>query len=233
MVIVPGFERPTELVTLIPNVKVPLFVGVPVINPVRVLRDSPGGNVPLTMKNRVGELVASIVWLKNAPIVPEREAEITLGTERSVMVNLMLPAGDVPPALLAVIPTVKLPTVVGVPLINPVEVFKVRPTGSAPLAMAKLVGELVAMIWRDNAEFFIPVIVASVTTGIGGKLIVMVSVASDDWPPALLALIPRGNAPVVVGVPLITPEAAFKVRPGGKVPLVTEYPVGELVATIW
>ena len=61
MVIVPGFERPSELAALIPNAKVPLVVGVPVINPVRVLRDSPGGNVPLTMENPVGELVALIV----------------------------------------------------------------------------------------------------------------------------------------------------------------------------
>ena len=61
MVIVPGFERPSELAALIPNAKVPLVVGVPVINPVRVLRDSPRGNVPLTMENPVGELVALIV----------------------------------------------------------------------------------------------------------------------------------------------------------------------------
>lgn len=144
----------------------------------------------------------------------------------------MLAAGDVPPALVAVMPAVEFPAVVGVPLINPVEVFRVRPAGRVPLAMAKLLGELVATIWRDTAEFFVPVIVAGVTTGIG-CLIVMVSVASADWPPALLALIPRENAPVVVGVPLITPEAEFSMRPGGNVPLVTEYSVGELVATIW
>ena len=61
MVIVPGFERPFELAALTPNVKVPLVVGVPLINPVRRLRDSPGGNVPLTTENPVGELVVLIV----------------------------------------------------------------------------------------------------------------------------------------------------------------------------
>ena len=60
MVIVPGFEKPSELAALIPNMKVPLVVGVPLINPVRRLRDSPEGIVPLTTENPVGELVALI-----------------------------------------------------------------------------------------------------------------------------------------------------------------------------
>ena len=61
MVMLAVVELPPALVALIPNSKVPLFVGVPVINPVRVLRNSPRGNVPLTMENPVGELVALIV----------------------------------------------------------------------------------------------------------------------------------------------------------------------------
>ncbi len=61
MVMLAVVELPSALVALIPNAKVPLVVGVPVINPVRVLSDSPRGNVPLTMENPVGELVALIV----------------------------------------------------------------------------------------------------------------------------------------------------------------------------
>ena len=55
------FDGPAALLARTPKVKEPLEDGGPVINPVRVLRDSPGGNVPLTIENPVGELVALIV----------------------------------------------------------------------------------------------------------------------------------------------------------------------------
>jgi len=58
-----------------------------------------------------------------------------------VKVNVWLP---VPPALVALIVTVYVPAVVGVPEINPVLVFTVKPAGS-PVAL-KLVGLLVAVI---------------------------------------------------------------------------------------
>jgi hypothetical protein len=59
-----------------------------------------------------------------------------------VKVNVALP---VPPELVALIVTVYVPTVVGVPEINPVLVSTVKPAGS-PVAL-KLVGLLVAVIW--------------------------------------------------------------------------------------
>jgi hypothetical protein len=59
-----------------------------------------------------------------------------------VKVNVALP---VPPALVALIVTVYVPAVVGVPEINPVLVSTVKPAGS-PVAL-KLVGLLVAVIW--------------------------------------------------------------------------------------
>ena len=58
-----------------------------------------------------------------------------------VKVNVALP---VPPALVALIVTVYVPAVVGVPEITPVVVFTVNPPGS-PVAL-KLVGLLVAVI---------------------------------------------------------------------------------------
>ncbi len=58
-----------------------------------------------------------------------------------VKVNVALP---VPPALLALMVTLYVPAVVGVPEINPVVVFTVNPPGS-PVAL-KLVGLLVAVI---------------------------------------------------------------------------------------
>ena len=59
-----------------------------------------------------------------------------------VKVRVALP---VPPALVALIVTVYVPAVVGVPEINPVLVSTVKPAGS-PVAL-KLVGLLVAVIW--------------------------------------------------------------------------------------
>jgi hypothetical protein len=58
-----------------------------------------------------------------------------------VKVSVALP---VPPALVALIVTLYVPAVVGVPEINPVLVLTVKPGGS-PVAL-KLVGLLVAVI---------------------------------------------------------------------------------------
>ena len=58
-----------------------------------------------------------------------------------VKVNVALP---VPPELVALMVTLYVPAVVGVPEINPVLVFTLKPAGS-PVAL-KLVGLLVAAI---------------------------------------------------------------------------------------
>ena len=58
-----------------------------------------------------------------------------------VRVKVALP---VPPALVALMVTVYVPAVVGVPEINPVLVFALRPAGN-PVAL-KLVGLFVAVI---------------------------------------------------------------------------------------
>ena len=58
-----------------------------------------------------------------------------------VKVNVRLP---VPPALVALMVTVYVPAVVGVPEINPVLVLTLKPAGS-PVAL-KLVGLFVAVI---------------------------------------------------------------------------------------
>ena len=59
----------------------------------------------------------------------------------TVKVSVALP---VPPALVALMVTLYVPAVVGVPEINPVLVFTLKPAGS-PVAL-KLVGLLVAAI---------------------------------------------------------------------------------------
>ena len=61
------------------------------------------------------------------------------------MIVKVNPALPVPPALVALMLTVKIPTPVDVPEINPVAVFTVKPAGN-PVAL-KLVGLLLAVIW--------------------------------------------------------------------------------------
>jgi hypothetical protein len=71
-----------------------------------------------------------------------------------VKVKVALP---VPPALVALMVTLYVPAVVGVPDIKPVLVFTVNPAGS-PLAL-KLFGLLVAVIVYENATPTCPVAV--------------------------------------------------------------------------
>lgn len=71
------------------------------------------------------------------------ELETTGGGTAITMVSEPVP---VPPALLAPIVTEVDAAAVGVPLITPVELFRVSPEGSVPEAMAKLLGEFVPVI---------------------------------------------------------------------------------------
>ena len=64
------------------------------------------------------------------------------GAGAKVIVKLALP---VPVRLVALILTEKVPLAAGIPLINPVAVFTLRPAGNP--AAANAVGLLVAAIW--------------------------------------------------------------------------------------
>ena len=141
-----------------------------------------------------------------------------------VRVNVALP---VPPALVALIVTVYVPAVVGVPEIKPVLAFTVKPAGNA--VVLKLVGLLVAVIVYENATPTWPLAVRGlVMTGAAG-LTVMPSVALPV-PPALVALIVTLYVPAVVGVPEIKPVVVFTLKPAGR-PLALKL-VGLLVAVI-
>ena len=80
-----------------------------------------------------------------------------------VIEKVKVPAALVPKAFVAVIVTEKEPPTVGVPLIKPVDVLSVKPEGNALLA--KLVGQLLAMILYEKAVPTIPVTEAVETTG--------------------------------------------------------------------
>jgi len=68
-----------------------------------------------------------------------------------------------------------------------------------------------------------------VMTGAGGT-IVMVNVTATEAPPELDAVTEKVNAPVVVGVPDMTPVEVLSESPGGGEPDVTAQLVGLFVA---
>ncbi len=94
-------------------------------------------------------------------------------------------------------------------------------------------GEFFAAIWYVNAVLMTSTLLAGVTTGIGGGLMVRVNLTAVEVPPALLAATIKVNVPVEVGVPLIIPVVALSVSPEGSFPLMMLYAVGEFVAVIW
>ena len=90
-------------------------------------------------------LVPFTVKVKSAlpAVVQVGLIEVVVGTGLLIVrVSVALP---VPPALVALMVTLYIPAVVGVPEIKPVLVFTDRPAGSRPVTL-KLVGLLVAVI---------------------------------------------------------------------------------------
>ena len=91
-----------------------------------------------------------------------------------VKVKVALP---VPVLLVALIVTLKVPAVVGVPEINPVIVLTLKPAGNG--VALKLVGLLVAVIWYENATPTCPVAVSGlVITGFAASTVLAVAATS-------------------------------------------------------
>ena len=110
--------------------KAPGVVGVPEITPVAVLMLMPGGK-PLAPYSVTTGLLAT-TWIgvsgRPAPRLTKVGLEIT-GTLVGVMVKLSSAGELVANALVAVTWVVKTPLLVGVPVIWPVLVFRLRPGG--------------------------------------------------------------------------------------------------------
>jgi hypothetical protein len=136
-------------------------------------------------------------------------------------------AVPVPPALVALNETVEVPATVGVPVIAPVLVFTLNPTGK-PVAL-KLVGLLLAVILYVNATPVAPLAVVGLVITGGGGLMVNVRVLVPV-PPALVALTVTDEVPAVVGVPEITPVPVLTLNPPGN-PVAPKL-VGLLLAVI-
>ena len=125
---------------------------------------------------------------------------------------------------------VKLPDCVGVPLRAPVEAFNVTPVGSAPTVMFQVYG-VVPPEAASVAEYAVP------TVPPGNELVVMASVGGAIEKVKLAGAVCAGDSesvtlmvtvklPEAVGVPLITPVAAFKLTPAGKAPEAMDHEYG-------
>jgi hypothetical protein len=121
------------------TVKLPVTVGVPVIAPVEEFSDKPVGREPLETKKVYGgtpPLAVTLVltgWLivkvLTTAHVSTKGGGITENGQES----------EVAP-LASLTCTVKDPVAVGVPVIAPVEEFKLKPAGRVPLATEKVKG---------------------------------------------------------------------------------------------
>jgi hypothetical protein len=165
--------------------------------------------------------------VKATPTCPEAVRALVIDGLPRVTVSVSV-AVPVPPALVAPIVTLELPTAVGVPVMSPVAVATLKPAGN-PVAV-KLVGELLPAIWYENAMPTCPDAVRALVIDGLPKVIVSVSVAVPV-PPALVAPIVTLELPTAVGVPVISPVAVAMVSPAGRPVALND--VGVLLAVIW
>ena len=70
------------------------------------------------------------------PVLPVAFPDVTTGTGCIARDMVRLAELEGPPVFVAMIPTVKLPETLGVPLMNPVAAFNTSPAGRVPLPMA-------------------------------------------------------------------------------------------------
>jgi hypothetical protein len=115
---------------------------------------------------------------------------------------------------------VKVPAVVGVPVISPVSGFKFKPGGKAPLAMVYVYGSVPpsATIAESYGSPVSPLAGHATGSGIGGFMVMPHSPEGTLSPSESVTSTVKLKVPSVVGVPVIAPVLGFRVRPGGKAP---------------
>jgi len=123
---------------------------------------------------------------------------------------------------------------VGVPVIAPVAEFKLKPVGNVPLATAHVIGVVpVALSVWLYALFTVPS--GSVAVVIVGGAAITILRELVPFPAELVALTEKVNAPIVVGVPDITPVEAFRLKPAGKARAEMSHVIGvvPVAARVW
>ena len=134
-------------------------------------------------------------------------------------------AADVPPKLsFTVTLNEAVAAVLGVPLITPLDAFKLKPAGSAPLLTVQLlyggVPPVAANVWLYATPTVPPG--SDVVRTDGPAITVMESgCAGEVFPRLSLTVTLNEEVPVALGVPLITPLEEFRLKPPGSDPLLT------------
>jgi hypothetical protein len=108
-------------------------VGVPEIVPLLAFKLKPVGRLPLEIVHVIGvDPVATSLWLYALPTEAPGigETVVICGTTEQVILNNF---ELIPTAFSALIPTLDVPDVVGIPEITPVLVLKLNPAGNLPL----------------------------------------------------------------------------------------------------
>jgi len=147
------------------------------------------------MKSLLGPFTVSVNCGPPAP-VQVGLIELIVGAVPIVITRVAVAVLQVPAPLLAVMVTLFVPVVVGVPEISPVLVLTLRPAGN-PVAL-KLVGLLVAVIVYEKATALVPHAVSGLV--IAGVLAI-VNVIEFDVPP-------HGVTTVIDAVPAVAMSAA-------------------------
>jgi len=127
---------PAESVTVALKVEAPRVLGVPVIAPVEVLRVKPAGREPL-MLNVYGGVPPPAVSADEyaTPTCPVLAGQVKVNCAGAmVMLQLMVTVAT-PLESVTVAEKLDVPAVVGVPVMAPVEVLRVKPAGNDPLLM--------------------------------------------------------------------------------------------------
>ena len=160
------------------------------------------------------------------------------------MVMLKACCADCAGLLESVTCTVKLETelAVGVPEMTPVAALRLKPAGNVPLKRLHVNGPrppLTAKVWLYTDPMLPFGNVVVVIVGAGGKLMVMLRACVADCGGLLesVTLIVKFTGPFgPVGVPVIAPVPAFKVKPAGNAPTLREKVSGAwppVVAIVW
>ena len=202
-------------------------VGVPEITPVEAARLNPAGNVPaltLQLYGVVPPLACSVVEYDVPAVPPGSDAVVTEGGCGPLQPRYSV--SSLPRCSLRLSPCAvndTVPNVVGVPLICPVELFSVRPTGREPEVIAQVYG-VVPPLACSAVEYAVPVVPPGsdvVMTIGGGAATVMLKVLVPVLLAASFTCTVNDTVPAVVGVPEITPVDATKFNPAGNVPALT------------
>jgi hypothetical protein len=221
-----------ESVTLTPNGKDTVVLGVPEIVPL-LPNESPAGNDADATAQLYGEAppFAVSVTLYEFPCVAAGRLVVVICTGE---VGLF-PACTFPVKLCeadcgndggSVTCNVNRysPGAAGAPEIWPVEEFSANPAGKLPLVTLKTYG--------DIPPLMLTVALTLECACIAGRLVVVIfsgaTISTEVEPVALccdalesLACIVNGKVPAAAGVPLIAPVDAFKLNPAGSEPAVT------------